>query len=379
MENIILRENTALLDKVVFNKIRIKGITNFEELQRREIIEVKEKSKVNYIMESGQEFTKLKLIGDELVDRMEARSTIFGNDKRDSCVLETTVKDENGTNLNCYTVGQYAERLKKIQDRLMRVYGVDTDFSQIAIKEIEINRTFKLNKDFQDYHRPITLIIDNLPPIFREQMEFSDREKKGKELDRAKSTGTYYARTGNGKRTHSPKYLLFKIYDKTRSVEKSIELTESYMRVEIRLIGAEKVRRSLGTNLFGELTDEIINQYFDGQIQEMIVSPYEKWKRERDKRILEIMREQMRKAPKHWIVNTLRVLQDKEVRRYSPMLLDVSELMPLVDQLIDDRKTRYSVKTQFRNQARKYESAFCNDDDKKLQELLYKMRTKEEG
>ena len=92
---------------------------------------------------------------------------------------------------------------------------------------------------------------------------------------------TYYAATK--KNSKSDRYLLLKIYNKTKALEKIIVLTDSYMRVEIRLIGSERVKRAFHTNRFAELTDEIINAYFDGQMQTMIVKPYRKWQEQQRK------------------------------------------------------------------------------------------------
>ena len=183
--------------------------------------------------------------------------------------------------------------------------------------------------------------------------------------------GTYYARTG--KNNKSDRYLLFKIYDKTRSVENTITLTDSYMRIELRLVGAEKIARDLGTNVFSEITDQIINEYFDKQMQKLIIQPIKKWKAQRDKMVVALMKEKQEQDIKHWQVNTLLTLSSMENEQYCPVLLDVSELMELVPQVVTGRKLRYKAKTNFRTKARKNAECFCRNDDKKLAEILSKV------
>lgn len=365
---ISVREDTALLDKAVFHNIRIKGFTNMDELARRGNLEVNEKSSVRYITESGQEFTKLHIGGDGLIDRMVAGANLLNNSRIDYCTLDTSIKDTEAGNLSCYTVEEYASLLGKIQDRLICNYGIDADFSQIGLKELEINRTFRLDSDFENYHRALVVIMNNLPGTFKGQMEFMDKDGNFRE------TNTYYATTARSRK--SERYMLFKIYNKTKSVEKVIVMTESYMRVEIRLVGSEKIKRSLGTNKFYELTDEVINQYFDAQIQKLIVKPYEKWKAGRDKYLVSVMRERIQVNEKHWKVDTLRVLQNEEIKRRCPVLLDISELIPLVNEVVADKKQRYKVKCTFRKQAEKIEDAFCNNDHLKLEEIMAKLAAK---
>ena len=38
-------------------------------------------------------------------------------------------------------------------------YGINVDFSDVSVKELEINRTFRLDNDFSEYHRVINLIM----------------------------------------------------------------------------------------------------------------------------------------------------------------------------------------------------------------------------
>lgn len=361
----VVREHTVLLDKAVFNKIRIKSIRNIEALQDREIVTIKQKSKANYITESGQEFSSLQIKGDGVIDKMVAGSKILGNNRIDYCNLSVTIRREDGTNLNCYSVAEYKEHLETVRQHLMDEYGIEASFDNVSLKELEINKTFRLEHDFREYHRVLEVIMWNLPSIFTQSAEFRQRLK----TDESFNTGTYYASTSKSKR--SDHYLLFKVYDKTRSVEQVIMLTDSYMRVELKLVGADKIERDLGTKLFMELTDERVNDYFSEKMQKLIIQPYVVWKAQRDKFVLEVMKTQLRGNQHHWIVDTLRTLTDKSIKENCPVLLDVGELMPLIDQVITgDRKKRYKIKKAFRRQAEKYETVLCNGDDLKMDEIV---------
>lgn len=365
MEEIRIKEDTALLDRAVFYNIRIKSIEDFEKLISKEILDPGLQKKARYITESGQEFSSLCIKGDGLIDKLTAGAKLIGNSRIDYCNLDTGIKNPQMGNLSCYTVGQYMGQLERIQEHLSTAYGIKADFSRVALKEIEVNKTFRLDGAFEDYARVLALIMDNLPASFRGQMDFINREQG------VCKKNTYYASTAHSRK--SKKYMLFKIYNKSKSVENTILLKDTYMRVEIRLVGSDKVKNAFGTNRFSELTDENINQYFDSQMEKLIFKPYANWKKRRDDYLFKLLKSQMEQNPHHWIVDTLRILQNEEIGKQCPVLLDVNEVMGMVDRLTEDRKQRYRIKYSFRKQAQKYETVFCNNDDRKLAELHAKM------
>ena len=363
-----VKENTALLDKMVLGGISILGFDDKKKLVQDEILEMTS-SKVKYITASGEKFNRLMIENDGVIDKMVAGSKLMGGKRIDYCTLETTIKNSEVGNLVCYTVDEYLEHLIKIQEHLKNVYGIEADFSDITVKELEINRTFKLDGDFEDYHRVLNLIMTNLPSYMRNQMDYK------KVVNGSSEYQTYYA---TSKKTNkSKRYLLFKIYNKSKAIENIILLTDSCMRVEFRLVGAEKVKKSLGYNKFAELTDKLINEYFDEQIDKMIVKPFEKWQKDRDKYIVNLMKSERERDIRHWQTNVLRILQNDEIAQKRPVLLDIEELIPLVNKLDLKPNRRCDVKSNFRKQANRYETVFCNNDDTKMIEILKKLTAKD--
>ena len=363
-----LKPRQALLDKAVFGNIGILGFDNIENLIKNDIVEITS-SKVKYITASGQVFNRLLIENDGVIDRMVAGSKLIQNKRVDYCNLETTIKNDKVGNLVCYTLDDYVGRLIEINNYLKNTYGIEADFSDLTVKELEINRTFKLAGNFEDYHRVINLIMTNLPSYMKNQMDYKKVVKGNTEYQ------TYYATSKTTNK--SKRYLLFKIYNKTKAIEHIILITDSYMRVEFRLVGAEKVKKALKYNRLAELSDQIINEYFDNQIKSMIVQPFKKWKQERDKYLVKLMKDERERDIRHWQTNVLRILQNEEIAEKRPVLLDIEELIPLVDKLNLPSKRRSEVKSNFRKQAHKYESVFCNNDDAKIQEILDKLTAKD--
>lgn len=355
--------HAALLDKITFGGIYIVDIKDIDMLINSEVIE-KSTTKVNYVTAEGQIFSRLMIDHDGVIDKMIAGAKVMGGKKINYCTLELTVKGKIA-NLNCCTVEQYTEKLYQIQRHLEEEYGIIVDFSCLTIKEMEINKTFKLQEDFCKYHRVINLIMQNLPYYLCSQMDYKKVKDEGSEHE------TYYATSAKSRK--SKRYLLFKIYNKTKALENLIVLTDSYMRVEIKLVGAEKIKSALDTNLFFELTDATINQYFDQQMNKLIIEPTNKWKQSRDKQVLRLMKDERKRDIRHWQTNVLRILQNEEIIRKRAVVLDIEEITSLVDSLDLKANRKSDIKKNFRNQAKKYETAFCNQDNVKLDEIINKL------
>lgn len=363
-----VREAKALIDKLTLSNIGIVSFADFEDLLRRGIVEVSS-SPIRYITQSGQEFTRLNIENDKLIDKMFAGAKCNGWGRSDYCNMTTTIKNKETGNLVCYTMDDYVGQLLDIQNHLWDAYGIEVDFSDVAVKEMEINKTFKLEGDFREYHRVLNLIMTNLPYYMKSQMDY--KKVVGGDIDYQ----TYYATSKESPK--SKRYMMFKVYNKTKALSQMVLLTDSYIRFEISLIGSERVQKAFGTNRFSELTDEAIDTFFHEQIQKMVIKPYLAWKKKRDKEVLSLMKETRIANIRHWQVDVLRTLQNKEIEERRVVLLDVEELMNLVDKMHIATKRKSEVKNNFRKQAERCEMAFCQRDDKKLEEVLKKLQARE--
>lgn len=365
-----IREKTALLDKLTLSNIIIKDFKDFDKLVRKEIIEVSP-TQIQYITSSKKMFKRLLIDNDNLIDKMVAGSKVMGNKRIDYCNLSTTIKNSELGNLNCYTVNEYQEQLQKIKNHLETKYGIIADFSNVTVKELEINRTFRLSHNFETYHRVLNLIMTNLPSYMKNQMDYKKINKGSSEYQ------TYYATSKTTNK--SKRYLLFKIYNKSKAIENIILLTDSYMRVEFKIVSAEKIKKSLGTNKFLDLTDNSINNYFNSQIHKMIIQPFQNWKINRDKYIIKLMQEQRIQDVRHWQTNVLRILQNEEIAQKRPIILDIEEIILLVNKLDIKNNRKSDIKRNFRKQSIKYENVFCNRDDLKMNEILEKLVAKDDN
>ena len=361
-----VREDVALIDQIVLNNIEIVHIADITQLIKRNIIEISTNT-MQYTMADGQEFTRLIIKKDGVIDYMTAGAMYKPYQKINYCNITLSVKDSSSGNLCCYTIDEYRQKLKEIQTHLQNTYGIETNIAKVTIKEIEVNKTFALAHPYEDYHRVIKLIMHNLPAELHIQMYCMDNSKE------KIKPGTCYARSS--KTEKSDRHTTLKIYDKSSSLSAKLNiiLDTSYMRVEIRLIGTKRVKNALTTNKLSAITDDMINTCYQRLIKRYIYNPHNKWLQERNKNLLNIMKQQRDKDIRHWQVNLLRYLTNKEIEDTYPTLLDVCELFPLLERLPITPKRRYEIRTNFKRHAAKYETVFHNRDDLKLAEILEKL------
>lgn len=377
-----VNECTALIDKVTFSHVMIKDIENIEKLIELDVVKRKEDEdsqnpKKRYVTYSGQKFDYLHIKNDEMINDLKVG--INPKSKKAYGTMQLSVKNSSGNNLICNSVEDFRRQLEATKAHIKVKYGIEIDLSDLTLKKIEINKTFRLDGAFDDYKRVFKFIMGVLPPksYLNTQGEFRKKNNNGYEYQ------TFYARTSrNNKQEYSsdgqirkPKqYLELKIYNKTQQLMGLILLDDDYLRLEFSIVNSQKIKREFGTNRFDMITDEKINAWFDTKIDEWIVKPLQKFKAERDKKVLKLMKEQL-KIEKHWVSNVIGILQNQEVEQDYPVLLDVEELIPLVDSLGIDRPGR--VKNSFRRQATKIQTVLSNRDDLKLAEIIEKLTRKD--
>ena len=386
-ENLQLNIGGTRLDKIGLKDGEIISIDDLEELKQRNVLFVNEKSKKSddeqntsdenkkqdtsdkYVTRSNQAFSYLKIKNDGEINQLKASKSGLGNQY---VTLQTNVCDVNIGNLQGNTVTEYHEQIKRIEKKLQSNYGIQASFDNSTVNYIEINRTFRLEHDFNAYSRDIELILAEMP-----RMNYTS------EFGYTLSDDTYFDEKFNQMETHTvwnkrgkskcKSFQMVSIYNKSKQIRGVIYLDGDYMRFEITLSGVKNIQSAFKTTKLYELTDEKINQYFADQIDKLIVKPLDRWRAKRNAYLKKLIKSEREKDIYNWQVNVLRVLNTQEnIHHGKPCLLDVSELYPIIDKIKDiNRKQR--VKDRFLVQAEKYESIFCNRDDLKLQEIIDKL------
>lgn len=361
----IIEEKRALLDRCMFSEIWLNSI---DEQSIGELI--KQKVIKRIVNEDGEIYYSVYVNEREYIYNSGRNELIKGFG-----TLQTTVENNGFGNLNCYSMEEYKRRLEQIKG-LIAQKGIHVDVSNPTVSKMEINRTFRLDGEMPSYERVIDLIMALLPGNTRlsTTSEWANKEKGN--IDK----NTFYA---TSKQTSKSKcYLAMKWYNKTKELKAHyrIILDENYIRLEFTLCGAKKIKKELGTNKFNELSDQKINEWFDKKVKNWIKEPVEKWKKEQQKKVFQIMNECKKSDGYKWINKCITRLLNEEIQTrngHKPLILDIEEVIPLVNELYPNGDKRKRAKSAFRKIAKEDASNVTNRDDLKLQELLEKLMAKD--
>lgn len=360
-KQIIVNETSALLDKLSFSNVLIDDVKDIENLIEKDILQIYEGKKIKYLTKSGKEFSRLTVQDD--VVRLSAG--VSGQTKRGYCTMDISIADDEKGNLCCLTVTEYKAHILRVKRHLEEEYGIIICTDCMYPKTLEINKTFQIAEDFELYKRVFQLIMGNLAPKshLKRQSDYKIKEKNGYKY------GTFYAKSSKNKQ----QYLEFKIYDKTASILGFVTLEQNYVRFEFKIVG--KVKRRLKIETFDELTDELINAWFDEKIEDYIVKPLKKMHKERQKEWLAIL-ENQRNQGGHWVGNVLGMVLNQEIEQSCPVFLDVEEIVQVVRLMHLDSKKRGKIVASLRRQAEHIYTVLHNHDDEKLSEIIRKLTAK---
>ena len=360
-KEIIVNETSALLDKLSFSNVLIDDVKDIENLIEKDILQIYEGKKIKYLTKSGKEFSRLTVQDD--VVRLSAG--VSAQTKRGYCTMDISIADDEKGNLCCLTVTEYKTHILRVKKHLEEEYGIVIDTSCMYPKTLEINKTFQIAEDFEAYKRVFQVIMGNLAPKshLKGQSDFKDLKKNGYKY------GTFYAKSSKSKQ----QYLEFKIYDKTASILGFVTLEENYVRFEFKIVG--KVKRRLKIDTFDDVTDELINAWFDEKIEDYIIKPLKKMHKERQKEWLAIMDRERNKGG-HWIGNALGAVLNQEIIQGYPVFLDVEEIVQIVRLMHLDAKKRGKIVASLRRQAERTYTVLSNHDNEKLAEIIRKLTAK---
>lgn len=360
-----VNEKKALIDKVKFGNVFVADIESLETL-------VKDGKLFKTYMtdDTGEDVTayKLNLNEPEYVIKT-GYSPLVGAYAN----MQTFIRDADVGNLICMDMNAYRAHIDAIKRDVKEKYGVTLDTSHMTVTEIEINRTFAVESPMPDYERVFTLLMAVLPAKSRLKIDTTFSNRK----DGHVNVNTYYAKSGRNKK-HGCE---IKWYSKTQQLNSvyRIVLGENFVRFEIKLWGSQRLKREFGSNRWADLTDEKINTWFDRRVQEWIVEPVAKWKMERTKTVKKMM-EACEGDGYTWVNECLARILDAEVEPrggHKPLILDVEELMPIIDEVFTDSNRRKHVKHRFRRMAGRAAHSLINRDDLMLEEIIEKLTAKE--
>lgn len=362
-----VNEKKALIDKCKFGNVFVTDIESPETL-------VKDGKLFKTYMtdDTGEDVLAYKLnINEDAYTIKTGYSPLVGAYAN----MQTYIRDDDVGNLVCLDMNAYRAYIEAIKRDVKEKYGVTLNTAHMTINELEINRTFAVKWPMPDYERVFTLLMAILPAKSRLRIDTTYANRK----DGNVNVNTYYAKSGRNKSYG----VEIKCYNKTQQLNSiyRIVLEKEYVRFEVKLWGSQKLKRELGSNRWADLTDEKINTWFDRKVQEWIVEPVEQWKAEQKKTLTKLIRGYKEEDGYKWVNRCLTRVLDAEIAPkggHKPLVLDIEEMMPLINELFPNGNRRKRVKSAFRAVAAQDSRSLTKRDDLKLDEILAKLTAKEE-
>lgn len=351
------------LDRTIIGNFEITGI-DFERALSfsEEKVSIECSGENLYYLKDGHAFSRLKIVDNYMFGVCTVYMKCMNGTRFVYASMDISIGTVRETNFQNQTMEEFKLRLDTIREYLVNQYGVVADFMQATFKNLEINVTLPLKHKFKEYHRVFNLMMYNV--VLRNSkptLEFKAENKKNAEQEV----------TGICKKNNC---LEVKIYDKARQLreQNKADLLGEYMRLEITLLTTRKIREVFGTNRVYQITNKMIEQYFEKQCRKLLIKPYEKWKEKNREQLKKIMEEHRGKSERNWKANLLKQCSNLEQKNLLPVLLDIDDLLQIMKET--DRHGNYQRdKRSLLQQAELY-TVYLNHDSRKFEEIFSKLQ-----
>ena len=351
------------LDRTIIGNFEITGI-DFERALSfsEEKVSIECSGENLYYLKDGHAFSRLKIVDNYMFGVCTVYMKCMNGTRFVYASMDISIGTVRETNFQNQTMEEFKLRLDTIREYLVNKYGVVADFMQATFRNLEINVTLPLKHKFKEYHRVFNLMMYNV--VLRNSkptLEFKAENKKNAEQEV----------TGICKKNNC---LEVKIYDKARQLreQNKADLLGEYMRLEITLLTTRKIREVFGTNRVYQITNKMIEQYFEKQCRKLLIKPYEKWKEKNREQLKKIMEEHRGKSERNWKANLLKQCSNLEQKNLLPVLLDIDDLLQIMKET-DRHGNCQRDKRSLLQQAELY-TVYLNHDSRKFEEIFSKLQ-----
>ena len=311
-----------------------------------------------YLLKDGSSFKRIRIVNDEMFDKFSVGVINRGNKFVENSFLAISLNKDRTSNLQNDSVAEYITRVKKVFEHLENKYGIYANYSEVKIKDIEINATIIIDEEFFKYGRVINLLMFNLNKRFKKTHEVKRRNSISYESE------SFFS--GN-------ESIGVKIYDKKRQLmdSENINVSMNLMRVEFTLKNPRKVRNALKTNCIFMLDEKTVCDFFYNLFNEIFIERFYDWDENNTKKLTKLLKE-LRKNETKWISKFLTFCSNEENKNRVPMMLDSEKLLNIIDNL--DNKGRVKRVLGFAKKQVSKHSVFNENSKQKLDEIFAKIR-----
>lgn len=347
---VLIDQTHALIDKVTITCISITKITNPDLLIKSGIMEIHsgvsryitlpDDLQISKIYIDKNSYRKFETDTEKLPDDNPKRHLQFdtftaklapsggAHISMELSVRGTDSEHSNAShNLNCWTVPTLWDQIQLARLSLIEAYGIDTSFSDARLRSIELNKTFPIASPFQYYRRALTYIT-SLPSAKKcfVEADYYERDQECRHPeDRARVVLTFLKTSGS-------RGMEVKIYDKTAQMfNEGFKTDKQYMRVELVLKSAQKIRNSLTSNSLQDLTDEKINTFFNDFVRIQLILQHLKRSEAIQPYLRRVLLEHYSNDKNTWANAVMTDIHAREDQNNLPPILSVDSMTSLVD------------------------------------------------
>lgn len=266
---------------------------------------------------------KLTLTADD-VGKLEI-AWFTNNLKNQQYALSTLALNvsNDGNNLQNLNTLKYKQRIRDVFYTLKYKYGIIIDYSTVAIRQIEINVTVKLNHEISEYKNALGLIALNLPDYI-----YGNEQNKVKialwfannQQNQTTELETIYVKNNN---------IEMKLYNKIQQlVDTGVlpEQTDNILRIEYKLKDKDTIVDAFGSTAVTAITDEAIEARFWRYFKRDVVKPWERWHKANLQSVANLMCQYVSADKRYYLNDFIRECRQYEKLKGYPLLFDVEDI-----------------------------------------------------
>lgn len=313
------------IDKTTINNIQIVSI-DFKKLMTNDnVILSKEGTTLSLptnITKQYQDVSYLKIIDEQVFNSFSFGIKLNNGNMIPYCFMELHIRSACGDNMNPLNIEAYKRMLEQIKQYVLERYGIRLNFDDIGFKELEINCTFKLDREFKEYQYLLDRIFEVIPKRYKDKARYTDENNNLKEI-------VFFNKSTE-----------LKVYDKKKQLEQvyKIKINDNLMRIEYTFNRSQKVEDALGTNKVNKLTDASIQEYVKKGIEKDIIRPLLNHVEQANKQLLKIAKQYQSMNKRSW--GKLFILDAKSLEvNGKRLLVDNQQLKDVLNKIMKNKQS----------------------------------------
>lgn len=268
-------------------------------------------------------FSSISITNDKKFASLTIGAKSIGKGRVEYVTLDIFISDENTNNLIPLTQEETRDKHRQILEHINNWYGIELTDKEAEYKYLEMNKTVELEFSSREYQ------------AFMETAQFTAPKRYDKNLD-GKNVEIY--RDSFDGELNFVAYrndsMRLKIYNKTRHLEqkRGVIVGKVYFRIEACLSTAKKIKSVFGTTKVAEITDEMMEEYFNKIVKKDVFDRIELYLKESDKAI-EVRKEELKEAnAKTWTKDLFGICGEKIIfeNKTMEMVYDLEQIVECI-------------------------------------------------